>query len=82
MFNVEVIVIISNMFIYSKDSRETGGKCFQSERYKLIDAVFEKLMNILHEEFRRNLKGIVIHNSNTDIGSNSNLMIFMVRVID
>ena len=85
MFNVEVIVIISNMFIYSKDSRETfsiGGKCFQSERYKLIDAVFEKLMNILHEEFQRNLKGIVIHNSNTDIGSNSNLMIFMVRVID
>ena len=77
------------MFIYSKDSRETfiiGGKCFQSERYRLIDSVFEKLMNIkyiyyLHEEFQRNFNGIVIHNSNTDLGSNSNLLIFKVRVI-
>ena len=30
---------------------------------------------------RRNLNDIVIHNSNTDLGSNSNLLIFKVIVI-
>ena len=32
-------------------------------------------------EFQRNLNALVIRNSNTDLGSNSNILIFKVIVI-
>ena len=38
-------------------------------------------MVIYIKEFQRNLNTIVIHNSNTDLGGNSNLLIFNVIVI-
>ena len=63
------------------------GKFFSQ---KGADLLILKLMNIkcngqIMKEFQRNLNTIVIHNSNTDLGgnsnSNSNILIFNVIVM-
>ena len=49
MYNLNVEVIVSDMLIYSRASRETfsiGGNCFWLESCRFTNSLFEKLMNI------------------------------------
>ena len=66
------------MFLYSRASRlfRIGGKYFWLEKCRPTDSVFELMKIKYNLKHDRNLNAIVIHNSNADLGCNSNTLVF------